>query len=147
MELKNNKIFIKFLITGLLCLIQKKGNKEVIEIVLKKNLSMIKKIIKCHPMFILLVDFKKVKPFCDLRSLKINGKIYKIPVEIKLNKQKSLALKWIISSIVEKKENFFQIKMSKEFLDIYNMSGKAITFCENYHKIAETNKMYIQFRF
>ncbi len=147
MELKNNKIFVKFIVVSLICMIQKKGNKEVIEIILKKNMSIIKKTIKLNPLSILFNILKKIKPFCDLKSLKINGKTYKIPVEIRLNKQKSLVLKWVIFSILEKKEYYFQTKMSKEFLDLYNTSGKAINLCENYHKIAETNKMYIQLRF
>lgn len=140
-------IFIKYIILCLISMIQLKGNKETIENLLKKNLCMLKKIIKNNPVFILFFSVKKIKPFCDLKSLKINGKIYKVPVEIKLNKQKSLVIKWLISSIFERKENFFQIKMSKELTDTYNISSKTITVCENFHKIAEINKIYIQFRF
>lgn len=140
-------IFIKYVVICLISMIQLNGNKEIIESILKKNLCILKKTIKNNPIFILFLSVKKIKPFCDLKSLKVNGRIYKIPVEIKLNKQKSLVIKWIISSLFEKKENFFQIKLSKELIDTYNFSSKTIVLCENFHKIAEINKIYIQFRF
>lgn len=146
-RLFNLQFFIKCLILSIILKIQTSGNKEVVEIILKQNLSSIKKLLKQNPIFIMLQSLKRVKPYCEIKTLKISGKIFRIPVEIKSIRQKTLSIKWLIISSVKRNEFFIEIKLSKELIDSYRFYGKTVELCENFHKTAEINKIYLQYRF
>lgn len=143
----SSNVFIKFVSNSLISKAQIHGKKEFLEIIFKQNIALLKKYSKLNPLYVLFFTFQQVKPFCEIKSLKIGGKLYKIPVEIKSKKQNVLILKWLFSSISERNEHFIEIKVMKEVLDTYHLSSKTINLCENFHKMSEINKIYMQFRF
>lgn len=147
LKLYNLQLFIKYLILSVVLKVQVNGNKQTIELVLKQSLSLIKKLVRRNPSFIVFEAFKKMKPYCELKALKVGGKVFRIPVEIKSIRQKTLAIKWLIISFIKRNEFFTEVKLSKELLDTYKLSSNSIDLCENYHKIAEVNKIYLQYRF
>jgi small subunit ribosomal protein S7 len=126
--------------------LQKNGSKESSELIFKSMLSILKKKSKKEP----LVFFKEVinrsKPFCEVKSIRISGTNYKVPIEIKSGRQKILALKWIISNSSKKLDVPLSQSLAKEFIDTYNLTSKTIKMCDDFHKIAESNKIYMQFR-
>jgi small subunit ribosomal protein S7 len=126
--------------------LQKNGSKESSELIFKSMLSILKKKSKKEP----LVFFKEVinrsKPFCEIKSIRISGTNYKVPIEIKSGRQKILALKWIISNSSKKLDVPLSQSLAKEFIDTYNLTSKTIKMCDDFHKIAESNKIYMQFR-
>lgn len=138
--------FDKNIIASFIKVIQKRGNKEINEKTLKGVFSYIKKINKKNPLFIFLNALEKCKPFCEIKSLKISGSSYKVPVEIKSERQKTLVLKWIILNSLKKSDFLFKINLSKEIIDTFNVMSKTIKTCDEFHKMAESNKVFIQFR-
>ena len=142
----NLELFIKYLLLSLLSKIQIDGKKEVVENLLKRSLSILKKTTKSNPSFILFCILKQIKPFCEIRKLKIGGKIHRIPVAIRSLKQKIMSIKWLTLAIIERNELFFEVRFSKEVVETYEWSSKSINFCESIHKIAESNKIYMQFK-
>jgi small subunit ribosomal protein S7 len=143
----NINLFVKSILLGLILKIQIDGNKEAVEIKLKRSFSIIKKITKNNPINIFFQAFKQIKPFCEIKSLKIGGKVYRIPVEIRSFKQQVLATKWFVDCVIERSEFHVERKISKELIETYKLSSKSLTLCENLHKTAESNKVYIQYRF
>lgn len=143
----DSKLFSKIILTSLISKLQMKGKKESLEIIIKQNLSLIKKFIRINPNFILFSAVYRTRPFCEIKSLKIGGKLYKIPMEIKSKKQKVLVFKWLFNSISLRNEHFLEMKIMKEILDTYNFSSKTLDYCENFHKLSEINKIYMQYRF
>ena len=126
--------------------IQKHGSKESSELIFKNMLCLLKKKSKKEPLIFFKEVINKSKPFCEVKSIRISGTNYKVPIEIKSGRQKILALKWIILNSSKKLELPLSNSLAKEFIDTYNLTSKTIKMCDDFHKIAESNKIYIQFR-
>ena len=126
--------------------LQKNGSKESSELIFKSMLCVLKKKSKKEPLIFFKEVINKSKPFCEVKSIRISGTNYKVPIEIKSGRQKILALKWIILNSSKKIELPLSNSLAKEFIDTYNLTSKTIKMCDDFHKIAESNKIYIQFR-
>lgn len=86
-----------------------------------------------------------VKPIMEVRSKRIGGATYQVPVEVTGKRQTRLALKWIIEAARKKKGKPFHIRLSDELLAAYNNEGDAILKRQNVHKMAEANKAFAHF--
>jgi len=139
-------IFDKNIVSLFIKVIQKKGNKEPNEKMLKNVFSYIKKVNKKNPLFVFLNALERSKPFCEIKSLKISGSNYKIPVEIKSERQKTLVLKWVFLNSLKRSDFLFKTNLSKEIIDTFNVISRTIKTCDEFHKMAESNKVFIQFR-
>ena len=138
--------FDKNIVSLFIKIIQKKGNKELNEVMLRNVFCYIKKTSKQNPLLVFLKAIEKSKPFCEIKSLKISGSNYKIPVEIKSERQKVLILKWLFSNSIKRSDFLFKVNLSKEIVDTVNTISKTIKTCDEFHKMAEANKVFIQFR-
>ena len=152
MELKKQKmskitIHNKYITRSFISILQKRGLKELSENILRNTLSHIKKTTKKKPLYILLSALKNAKPFCEVKSLRISGTNYKIPTEIKTDRQKTLVLRWVIRNSFNRAESNIKTSIAKEIIDTYNLSSKTIKTCDEFHKIAESNKIFVQIRY
>jgi len=93
--------FLKFYLTS--------GNKEVSENIFRHSLSVLKKIKKTNPIGIMCSSVELVKPFCEIKSLKIGGSNYKVPTEIHPVRQRVLAIKFLVSSSVKRMRNLLLV--------------------------------------
>ena len=144
--MKNSILSYKQVLTSFIKVLQKNGIKESSELILKDTLSIIKKSTKKSPFLSIIEAFEKAKPFCEIKSVRISGTNYKVPVEIKPERQKILVFKWIILNAVKRSGFTLKNNLAKEFLDTCNLTSKTIKMCDDFHKTAESNKIYIQFR-
>jgi small subunit ribosomal protein S7 len=132
----------KFVVSKYIKSFIKEGKKEKAEHLFKLTFSFIKKAKKVNPLIMLLDFIKKARPFCEVKSIKIKGSLQGVPIEIKQNRQKSLILRWLVTN--ERKENTIVDRISKELLDTVNLQSRTVKLCDEMHKIAETNKTFIQ---
>ncbi len=86
-----------------------------------------------------------VKPLLEVRSRRIGGASYQVPMQVKPKRQQSLAFRWIIQSARSKKGSPFCQRLSSELMDAYNAHGGAMTTRENIHRMAEANKAFAHF--
>jgi small subunit ribosomal protein S7 len=86
-----------------------------------------------------------VKPLLEVRSKRIGGASYQIPMQVKPSRQQSLAFRWIIQSARSKKGAAFSQRLAAELMDAYGGHGGAMTTRENVHKMAEANKAFAHF--
>ena len=133
----------KYTLISFVKILQKKGLKELAELTIKESLSILKKDIKKHPIIIFVLSLTKLKPFCQIKSIKISGNIYKIPVEITKNKQQTIILKWIIFNVLQNSKLSLKKKITKEIIDSLYSISKTTKMCDDFHKIAESNKLNI----
>jgi small subunit ribosomal protein S7 len=133
----------KYTLISFVKILQKKGLKELAELTIKESLSILKKDIKKHPLIIFVLSLTKLKPFCQIKSIKISGNIYKIPVEITKNKQQTIILKWIIFNVLQNSKLSLKKKITKEIIDSLYSISKTTKMCDDFHKIAESNKLNI----
>lgn len=142
----HNSFNFKYIIISFIKTLQKNGSKEPSELIFKNMLSILKKESKKEPLIFFKEVVNKSKPFCEIKSIRISGSNYKVPVEIKSGRQKILALKWIILNSCRKLGLPLSQSLAKEFIDTYNLASKTIKMCDDFHKTAESNKIYMQFR-
>ena len=86
-----------------------------------------------------------VKPLLEVRSKRIGGASYQIPMQVKPSRQQSLAFRWIIQSARGKKGSAFCERLAAELMDAYGGHGGAMTTRDNVHKMAEANKAFAHF--
>ena len=146
LKIMHNSFNFKYFIISFIKTLQKNGYKESSELIFKDMLSIIKKKSKKEPLVFFRDVINKSKPFCEVKSIRISGTNYKVPVEIKSGRQKILALKWLVLNSSKKLELPLSNSLAKEFIDTNNLTSKTIKMCDDFHKIAESNKIYMQFR-
>ncbi|MDM7202607.1 MAG: 30S ribosomal protein S7 [Thermodesulfobacteriaceae bacterium] len=98
------------------------------------------------PLKILESAVDKVKPIIETRSRRIGGANYQVPVEVRPDRQISLAIKWILSAARNRNEKTMVERLANELWDAYNEKGAAIKKKEDTHKMAESNRVFAHFR-
>jgi len=86
-----------------------------------------------------------VKPQIEVRSKRVGGATYQVPMEIKKNRQQTLAVRWILDAARKRKGKPMAERLAAELLDAYNNEGAAVTVKVNVHKMAEANKAFAHF--
>ena len=86
-----------------------------------------------------------VRPTLEVRSKRVGGATYQVPVEVPRNRATALAIRWILDAARSKKGKPMHIKLAAELVDAYNKTGAAYTQRENVHKMAEANKAFAHF--
>ena len=89
---------------------------------------------------------EKVKPVVEVRSRRVGGATYQIPVEVRHDRREALAMRWLIESARSRQEKSMKIKLANELLDASNDKANAIKKKEDTHKMAEANKAFSHFR-
>ena len=89
---------------------------------------------------------EKVKPVVEVRSRRVGGATYQIPVEVRQDRREALAMRWLIESARSRQEKSMKIKLANELLDASNDKGNAIKKKEDTHKMAEANKAFSHIR-
>ena len=86
-----------------------------------------------------------VKPLLEVRSKRVGGASYQVPMQVNSKRQQSLAFRWILASARSKKGKPMSQRLASELLDAYNETGGAMTTRENIHRMAEANKAFAHF--
>ena len=88
---------------------------------------------------------ENVKPFIEVRSKRVGGASYQVPMQVNRARQQSLAIRWLLIAIRDKKGRPTHIKMAEEILAAYRKEGAAMSRRENTHRMAEANKAFAHF--
>jgi small subunit ribosomal protein S7 len=94
------------------------------------------------PLEVLQEALDNVKPMVEVRSKRVGGATYQIPVEVRERRQHVLAFRWIKQAFRKKKGRSSAEKLANEIIDAYNKVGTSMTTRENTHKMAEANKAF-----
>ena len=126
--------------------LMRKGKKSVAERVFYGAMEVIeKKITDVTPLEMFETAVNNVKPLVEVRSKRVGGATYQVPVEVPKQRQQSLAIRWIIGAAQGKKGRPMFQRLADELVDAYKKQGIAITQRENTHKMAEANKAFAHF--
>jgi small subunit ribosomal protein S7 len=88
---------------------------------------------------------ENVKPYIEVRSKRVGGASYQVPMQVNKNRQQSLAFRWILESVRAKKGRATHLKLAEELMAAYRKEGAAITKRENTHRMADANKAFAHF--
>ena len=141
--------FSSRLLAKFINMIMKDGKKSTAETIVYEALDTLvsklgQPIEKAPEIFEEVLD--KVKPVVEVRSRRVGGATYQIPVEVRQERRVALAMRWLIESARSRQEKSMKIKLANELLDASNDRGNAIKKKEDTHKMAEANKAFSHFR-
>jgi len=122
------------------------GKKSVAQNVFYDALEIIRKKIPDHePIDVFHQAVENVKPDIEVRSRRVGGASYQVPMQVNRNRQQSLAIRWVLMACREKKGRPTGQKLADEFMAAYRREGVAMTRRENVHRMAEANKAFAHF--
>jgi small subunit ribosomal protein S7 len=103
------------------------------------------KIKNVQPADVFTQAVENVKPSIEVRSKRVGGASYQVPMQVNRNRQQSLAIRWILLAVREKKGRPTAEKLADELIAAYNREGAAMTRRENVHRMADANKAFAHF--
>src|SRR3990167_4504282 len=144
--LKPDVVYGSKLVSKFINNLMKKGKKSLAEKTLYGALELVKKRLPDKgSLDVLETAVNNVKPLVEVRSRRIGGATYQVPIEVQRRRQLSLAFRWIIQAAKAKKGRPMAQRLADELADACKKQGAAYTKRENTHKMAEANKAFAHF--
>ena len=142
-DLKYNSTLVQRFISG----IMRKGKKRLAEKIFYGAIDIIGEKTKSKdPMSVFQKAIDNVKPFLEVKSRRVGGSTYQIPVEVSQDRRMSLGIRWIIGFAMNRKEKNMQSKLAAELLDASNNTGLSVKKKIDTHKMAEANKAFAHYK-
>jgi len=139
---KYNSVLVTKFINNLM----KKGKKSVARSILYGSLDIIKEKTKQDPLTIFQKAFENVKPTVEVKSRRVGGSTYQVPMEVRPLRKQALSIRWIINFARARSEKAMASKLAGELIDASNGRGAAIKKKEDTHRMAEANKAFAHYR-
>tara|TARA_B100000424_G_scaffold52807_1_gene37800 strand:- start:441 stop:911 length:471 start_codon:yes stop_codon:yes gene_type:complete len=122
------------------------GKKRVAEKILYSALEILAKNSKEDPIAMMDKALQNVSPSVEVKSRRVGGSNYQVPVEVNTKRKQSLAMRWILEAADKRNEKTMKKKLAAELLDAYDNKGSAVKKREDVHKMAEANKAFAHYR-
>ena len=140
-------IFGSTLVTKFVNCMMSKGEKSVAEHIFYSALDAIKDRSKEDPVKIFKKALDNVKPSLEVKSRRVGGSNYQVPIEVNPNRRLSLSIRWLVGFARSRGDGkTMQEKLANEFLDAANLRGGAVKKREDTHRMAEANKAFAHYR-
>ena len=122
------------------------GKKSVAESIVYGAFEIIEGKTKQNPVSIFEQALDNVMPSIEVRSRRVGGATYQVPVEVRTTRRQALGIRWIISAARERNEKTMTERLSAELLDASNSRGNAVKKREDTHRMAEANRAFSHYR-
>ena len=139
-------IFNSTIIPKLINSIMYDGKKVVAEKIVYDAIEKIKSKTKEEPINVFNEAINNIKPTVEVRSRRVGGATYQVPVEVKTKRAQALAIRWLVDASRKRKDKHMSDKIFNELYDAYEKKGSAVKKREDVHKMAESNKAFAHFR-
>jgi len=126
-------------------IIMKEGKKSVAEKIIYKSFILIKTSLKEDPLKVFKLALDKVRPLVELKSRRVGGANYQVPVEVSEERGFVLAFRWIKNAAKNRQEKQMYIRVANEIIDAFQERGEAVKKKETTHKMAEANKAFAHY--
>jgi small subunit ribosomal protein S7 len=122
------------------------GKKSVAQTIFYKAMDIVaKKITETEPVEVFNRAIENIKPAVEVRSKRVGGAAYQEPMQVNRNRQQSLAIRWLLQAVREKKGRGTYEKLAEEIIAAYKREGAAVTKRDNVHRMADANKAFAHF--
>ena len=136
------------LVTHLINVIMKSGKRTLAERIVYGAFEKVsEKLQKGDPVDLLMGAMENARPKLEVKSRRVGGATYQVPVEITFERQESLALRWIVDAANGRKGIPMREAIAAEIVDAYNNTGSVVKKKEEMHKMAQANRAFAHFRF
>ena len=127
--------------------LMKDGKKSVAEKIVYGAFEQITKTSKDDPLEIFSKALEEVSPVVEVKSRRVGGATYQVPLEVKTARKMALAMRWLVNSAKNRSEKNMSTKLANELIDASEGKGEAVKKRQDTHKMAEANKAFSHFRF
>jgi small subunit ribosomal protein S7 len=122
------------------------GKKSVAESIVYCALERVQSKLKRAPIEAFHEALENVKPSVEVRSRRVGGATYQVPVEVRTERREALAIRWLITAARKRNENTMEERLAAELSDAVNNRGTAVKKREDTHKMADANKAFSHYR-
>ncbi|HNR13250.1 MAG TPA: 30S ribosomal protein S7 [Thermodesulfobacteriota bacterium] len=134
------------MVTRLINKIMSRGKKSVSENIVYEAFDILQARTKQEPLTVFKGSLENIKPIIEVKSRRVGGATYQVPVEVRSDRRISLALRWLINYSRQRPEKTMAERLAAELLDAANNRGSAVKKREDTHKMAEANKAFAHYR-
>ena len=145
-EVNPDPKFGNIIITKFMNSIMYAGKKSVAETIVYGALDMIEGKTKQNPLSVFEQALDNVMPTIEVRSRRVGGATYQVPVEVRTDRRQALGIRWLIVAARERNEKTMTERLSAELLDAANSRGNAVKKREDTHRMAEANRAFAHYR-
>ncbi len=128
-------------------IMMKDGKKSIAETIMYGALGIIKERGKEDVVEVFNVALENVSPGVEVKSRRVGGATYQVPVEVRPNRQMALAMRWLVAAARKRNEKSMTARLAGELMDASEERGSAFKKREDTHKMAEANKAFSHYRF
>lgn len=122
------------------------GKKSVAESIVYGAMDRVEARLKRSPIDVFRDALDNIKPSVEVRSRRVGGATYQVPVEVRPERREALAIRWLIDASRKRNENTMEERLAGELIDAVNSRGTAVKKREDTHKMADANKAFSHYR-
>ena len=122
------------------------GKKSVAERIVYGAFDRVEDKVKANPVEVFHQALENVMPAVEVRSRRVGGATYQVPVEVRAERKQALAIRWLIAAARARNENTMVERLSGELMDAANNRGTAVKKREDTHRMAEANRAFSHYR-
>jgi len=138
--------FHSVLVTKFISGLMQRGKRSVAEGIFYKAIEIIEEKTNKNGVEVFEKAIENVKPILEVRSRRVGGATYQVPIEVRSNRKQALALRWVIMYAKQRAGNSMAEKLAAELMAAANNEGNSVKKKEDTHKMAEANKAFAHFR-
>ena len=145
-EINPDPKYGNLVVTKFMNAVMKEGKKSAAESIVYGAFDRMESRAKSDPLQLFQQALENVMPAVEVRSRRVGGATYQVPVEVRAERRQALAIRWLISAARARNENTMVERLSGELLDAANNRGTAVKKREDTHKMAEANRAFSHYR-
>jgi len=138
--------FGRFVVTKFMNSLMKDGKKSAAEGIVYGAFDIVEAKTKQDPITVFHGALDNIRPAVEVRSRRVGGATYQVPVEVRADRQQALAIRWLIDSARKRGENTMRERLSGELMDAMNGRGQAVKKREDTHRMADANRAFSHYR-
>ncbi len=139
-------VFRSVLVSQVINKILLKGKKDLARKIMYDSLEIVEKRTNQDPVNVLRRAIENIRPQVEVRSRRVGGSSYQVPVEVSPRRSNSLAVRWLVNFARRRREPTMAQRLANEIMDAANNTGAAVKRKEDVHKMAESNKAFAHYR-
>ncbi len=139
-------VYRSVLVTQVINKVLQKGKKAGAKRIVYEALELVEKRANDDPTVVLKRAIDNLRPSVEVRSRRVGGSSYQVPVEVRPRRQTTLAVRWLVDYARRRRERSMIERLANEILDASNNTGAAVKRREDIHKMAESNKAFAHYR-
>ncbi len=145
-QIEPDPVFRSALVSQVVNKILWKGKKETARAIVYGALELVERRAGQDPIQILKRAVDNIRPQLEVRSRRVGGSSYQVPVEVRPRRAQTLAVRWLVDFARKRREHTMEERLANEILDASNRTGAAVKRREDVHKMAESNKAFAHYR-